>query len=215
MRRGAAVCGLVLVAAAGCATQTVSLAQGPRTYTAEAYPDVLARWTRDGRGYTLQGFLDDQLTATATYESWDFRWAYVVRYAADFRITAEERTRLLRVSLEASQQQHEFYVALSMPTRRWGDLAAPTSAWRVLLVNDRNEEVLPLAIDPVRQPGALERTYFPYTNVWRQVFRIRFPTRVQTHGATEEPIIDARTRYFSLRFTGPVGRLDLTWNVNG
>lgn len=204
---------LVALAACGCAPSVVSLRQGPRTYTAEVYPEVLTRWTRAGRGFTLRGFLDDQLMVTATYESWDFRWAYVVRYAADFHLTADERSRLLRTSLDASQREHEFYVAVAMPTRRWGDLASPTSAWRVMLVNDRNVEVLPSAIDAVRQPGAMERSYFPYTTVWRQVFRIRFPTTTSAHGQDNATLIDERTRYFTLRFTGPVGQLDLTWNV--
>jgi hypothetical protein len=198
-----------------CTTPTVNLSRGPRTYTAQAYDEVLTRWTRAGRAFTLQGFLDDQLMATATYESWDFRWAYVTRYSADFRIDPEERSRLLRASLEAAEREHEFYVALAMPTRRWGDLTSPTSAWRVTLVNDRRQEVLPLAIDVVRSPGVLERTYFPYTTVWRQVFRVRFPTHVTGHGDEGAALIDERTRYFTLRFAGPVGQLDLTWNVEG
>lgn len=198
----------------GCATARVSLARGPRAYTAVTYPEVLTRWTREGTAYTLRGFLDDQLAVTSTFESWDFRWAYVVHYAADFHLTAEERTRVLRTSLDASEREHEFYVAVAIPTRRWGDLAAHTSGFRVLLVNDRNQEVLPTAIDPVRTPGVLERTYFPYTTPWRQVFRVRFPTRVNTP-AGEVDIINARTQYFILRFAGPVGQLDLTWHVEG
>lgn len=204
----------IALVAQACVTPPVSLRQGPRTYTAQSYEAVLERWTREGRGYTLSGFLDDQLMATATYESWDFRWAYVVRYASDFHLTTEERSRLLRTSLEASQREHEFYVTLAMPNRRWGDLAAPTSAWRVVLVNDRNLAVLPSAIERVRQPGVIERTYFPYTNVWRQVFRIRFPTHSAEHGPDPAALIDARTRHFSLRFTGPVGQLDLTWTLS-
>jgi hypothetical protein len=203
-------------AALGCAGPMVSLARGPRTYTAEAYPEALTRWTREGRAFTLRGFLDDHLAVTATYESWDFRWAYATRYAADFHLTSEDRTRILRASLDAADREHEFYVALSVPTRRWGDLASPSAAWRVMLVNDRQQEVLPLAIEPVRQPGVLERTYFPYTTVWRQVFRIRFPTRVGGHpGAEPEALIGPRSRYFVLRFSGPIGQLDLTWNVEG
>jgi hypothetical protein len=202
---------LLVFTGQGCARPTVSLRRGPRAYTAQSYEEVLERWTREGRGFTLAGFLDDQLVATATYESWDFRWAYVVRYASDFNLTMEERSRLLRTSLEASQREHEFYVTLAIPNRRWGDLASPTSAWRVVLVNDRNLAVLPTAIEPVRQPGVIERTYFPYTNVWRQVFRIRFPTHSVEHGSEPKVLIDGRTRHFSLRFTGPVGQLDLTW----
>lgn len=202
------------VVALGCGAAPVSLSRTPRAYTAEAYPETLNRWTRTGQAFTLRGFFDDQLAVTATYESWDFRWAYVVRYASDFHLTTDERSRLLRTSLEASQRGHEFYVTLAMPNRRWGDLAAPTSAWRVVLVNDRNLAVLPSAIERVRQPGVIERTYFPYTNVWRQVFRIRFPTHSAEHGPDPAALIDARTRHFSLRFTGPVGQLDLTWTLS-
>ncbi|MFO0645927.1 MAG: hypothetical protein U0326_06795 [Polyangiales bacterium] len=219
MRRSRGVIGAVLAAGAlawGCGAAPVSLSRNPRAYTAEAYPEALSRWTRTGQAFTLRGFFDDQLAVTATYESWDFRWAYVVRYAADFHLTSDERTRLLRASLGAADNEHEFYVALSVPTRRWGDLASPTAAWRVMLVNDRQQEVLPLAIEPVRQPGALERTYFPYTTVWRQVYRIRFPVRVAAHaGGEPEALISTRSRYFILRFAGPVGQVDLTWNVEG
>lgn len=212
MRAAASLLVLALTAE-GCVTPPVSLRQGPRSYTAQSYEEVLERWTRTGRGFTLAGFLDDQLVATATYESWDFRWAYVVRYASDFALTTDERSRLLRTSLEATQREHEFYVTLAIPNRRWGDLAAPSSAWRVVLVNDRNLAVLPTAIEPVRQPGVIERTYFPYTTVWRQVFRIRFPTRGDAHEGDAAALIDGRTRHFSLRFTGPVGQVDLTWQL--
>jgi hypothetical protein len=219
MRRVRRVIGAAFAASAlslGCGAAPVSLSRSPRAYTAEAYPEALTRWTRTGQAFTLRGFFDDQLAVTATYESWDFRWAYVVRYAADFHLTSDERTRLLRASLDAADREHEFYVTLSVPTRRWGDLASPTAAWRVMLVNDRQQEVLPLAIEPVRQPGALERTYFPYTTVWRQVYRVRFPVRVSAHGGADaEPLIGAHARYFILRFAGPIGQVDLTWNVEG
>ena len=59
----------------------VSLAPGPREYVASDYPTVLTRWTREESLIQLSE-LDDKLTVTATFESWDFRWAYVVRYAA-------------------------------------------------------------------------------------------------------------------------------------
>ncbi len=209
--RGALLLGL-LVAPGACASPQVSLRQGPRVYTAESYDAVLQRWTREGHQYQLQG-LDDRIAVTATYESWDFRWAYVVRYAQDFRLTTPERQELLQNSLEAAQQQHEFYVALYTQSRRWGELTRPTSAWRVLLVNDRREEVAPVAIEPITRPGAVERTYFPYTTVWRQAFRIRFPKYLRSASGAEVEVIDDRVRSFSLRFSGPLGSTDLVWNI--
>ena len=211
VRRGALPLGL-LVALGACASPQVSLRQGPRAYTAESYDGVLQRWTREGHQYQLQG-LDDRIAVTATYESWDFRWAYVVRYAQDFRLTTPERQELLQHTLEAAQQEHEFYVALYTQSRRWGELTRPTSAWRVLLVNDRREEVAPVAIEPITRPGAVERTYFPYTTVWRQAFRIRFPKYLRSATGAEVEVIDERVRSFSLRFSGPLGSTDLVWNI--
>lgn len=211
VRRGVVALAAV-VALGACASPPVSLRQGPRAYTAESYEGVLQRWTREGHQYQLQG-LDDRIAVTATYESWDFRWAYVIRYAQDFRLNTQERQELLQHTLESAQQEHEFYVALYTQNRRWGELTRPTSAWRVLLVNDRREEVAPVAIEPITRPGAVERTYFPYTTVWRQAFRIRFPKYLRRAGGDEVEVIDDRVRSFSLRFSGPLGTTDLVWNV--
>ena len=68
-------------------------------------------------------------------------------------------------------------------------------------------------IEPITRPGAVERTYFPYTTVWRQAFRIRFPKYLRTVGGAEVEDIDDRVRSFSLRFSGPLGTSDLVWRV--
>ncbi|MGH7684777.1 MAG: hypothetical protein ACREMT_10565, partial [Vulcanimicrobiaceae bacterium] len=68
----------VLVACGG--PSKVSLTDGSREYVASDYPQVLARWTRDAQLYNE---FDNPLTVTATFNSWDFDWAYVVRYAYD------------------------------------------------------------------------------------------------------------------------------------
>ena len=75
---------------AGCGHAKVSLADGPREYVPSDYEHVLDRWTRTEQLFALAE-LDDVLTATATFESWDFRWAYVVRYAHDYRLPIEQR----------------------------------------------------------------------------------------------------------------------------
>src|SRR5690348_11566323 len=83
-----------LAGLAGCSEPHVSLATGPREYVPGDYMQVLKRWTREDSVIDVSE-LDDKLTATATYESWDFRWAYVVRYADDYRLSVEQRRELL------------------------------------------------------------------------------------------------------------------------
>jgi hypothetical protein len=206
VRRGLVV-GLVLACAA-CGDPTVSLRTGPREFVAAQYGQVLARWTRDKSLVTLSE-LDDLLTVTATYESWEFRWAYVVRYAQDFRLTVEQRRILLEKTLAQTQDRHNFYVALYSANRRWSDLSRPNSAWIVRLIDSNGNETAPTTIEIIPKPGAIERTYFPYTSVWRQAFRLQFPKVTSDGRSTVSP--DAT--WFGLRFAGAEGNEELHWDI--
>ena len=193
----------------GCAAPRVSLVDGPREYVPFDYEQVLKRWTRTDSLVALAE-LDDLITVTSTFESWDFRWAYVVRYAEDYRLTVDQRRSLLETTLAETKDRHQFYVALYGPNRRWNDLSKKTSAWVVRLIDDRGDETAPDEIVSITRPGALERTYFPYTTPWRQAFRIRFPTRLADGHTTIAP--DAR--WFGIRFAGPQGHQDLVWDLD-
>jgi len=192
----------------GCAEERVSLVGGPREYVASDYSEVLKRWTRSQSLIDVTQ-LDDMLTVTATFESWDFRWAYVIRYAQDYRLTVEQRRALLETTLKESTQSHQFYVALYGANWRWVDLTRPNSAWIVRLIDDTGDETAPTEIEHIVKPGALERTYFPYTTSWRQVFRIRFP-RVAPDG---RPTIASSTKWIGLRFAGAQGNEELRWTM--
>ena len=206
LRRSAAVLSLALLAAA-CGPPRVSLVEGARHYDATDYDKVLARWTRENRLIAFTE-LHSVLSVTATFESWDFRWAYVARYARDHRLTPEQQQELLEKSLAEAKEQHTFYVALTGDDRRFSDLTRSDAAWVVRLADDKGNETAPLAIEAVRKPGPVEQVYFPYTTVFRRVFRIRFPA------ATEKgPSIAPDARQVVLRFSGPKGQSELRWDL--
>src|SRR5512143_4199614 len=119
----------------GCGSHSVSLAEGPREYVATDYERVLDRWTRTEHLFVASQ-ADDLLTVTATYESWDFRWAYVVRYAEDYRLTVEQRRALLERSLGEADSSHQFYVTLYAERYRYADLTAENAAWVIRLIDD-------------------------------------------------------------------------------
>ncbi len=177
----------------------------PREFVAADYEAILKRWTRSERLYTLQG-VDDALASTSTFESWEFRWAYVVRYAEDYRLTIEQRRELLATALDDARQTHQFYVTLHGNRYQDADLLKANPAWVARLVDDKGHVTAPEKIIPIRKPGLLERTYFPYTNAWRQVFRLRFPAQGPTG-----PNIAADASVVVLRFSGPLGNLELAW----
>jgi hypothetical protein len=200
---------LVLAVTAGCAAQRrVSLAEGAREYVPFDYDQILERWTRTASLVALAE-LDDLLTVTATFESWDFRWAYVVRFSEDYRLTVEQRQKMLDTALSETRDHHQFFVALYGPNRRWNDLTKKDSAWVVRLIDDKGNETPAQDISSVIRQGAVERTYFPYTNVWRQAFRITFPARREDGTPTLAP--DAR--WVGLRFAGAQGHQDLLWQI--
>lgn len=197
------------MAASACTTPRVSMREGPREYVARDYSTVLKRWTREAQLISMDE-LDNVLTVTATYESWDFRWAYAIRYAEDYRLTVEQRTNLLERSLAETRGEHQFYVSLYAQRHNWSDLKAEQPAWTVRLIDDSGGETAPTDIEPIPKPGAIERTYYPYTSVWRRSYRIRFP-RTRPDGS---PAIDEKARWFGLRFAGAQGNDALVWQID-
>jgi hypothetical protein len=200
---------LLGLCALGCSTPKVKLSEGPREYVATDYDKVLRSWTRN-KQFTNVNVMDNVLSVTATYESWDFRWAYVVRYAEDYRLTVDQRHSLLERSLAEARDGHQFYVALYTQRHKWNDITAKDPAWIVRLIDDEGTETAPSEIESIRKPGAIELTYFPYTTPWRSAFRVQFP-RVRADG---RPTISGAARWFGLRFAGAQGYEELIWELD-
>ncbi len=203
------VFGLACLPLAGCAATTVNLGEGPREYVATDYENVLRHWTRTEQLISFSD-LDNFLTATATFESWDFRWAYVVRYVQDYRLTIDQRKKLLESTLDETRLRHQFFVAIYGGDRRYNDLTRADSAWIVRLIDDTGNETAPQEIVAIKRPNALERTYFPYNTKFRQAFRIRFP-RVNGDG---RPTISGKAKWFGVRFAGAQGNSELIWKLD-
>lgn len=197
---------VVLAATSACAPDPVSLRGGPREYVATDYERVLDRWTRQQQLF-LPSELDDVLTVTATYESWDFRWAYVIRYAQDYRLTVDQRRALLERSLAETDKTHQFYLALYAQRYKWSDLNADDAAWIIRMIDDVGNETTPTHIEPIRRPGAIEITYFPYTTPWRRAYRVQFPVARADGRRTIAP----NAKWFGLRFAGAQGNQQLVW----
>lgn len=199
------ICG----AATGCAnSQAVSLAEGPRSYDAGDYRPALTKWTRKAELLSVDE-MDNVLSVTSTYESWDFRWAYTERYARDYRFSESKKESFRRRSLEESKKYHQFYVALYAQEPKWADLEAEEPTWIVRLVDSSGTETDPIKMDKVRRPTARELTYYPYTNSFRTVYRLSFPREAESG----TPTIADDAEWFALRFAGAQGQADVTWQI--
>jgi hypothetical protein len=194
---------------AACATTPISLRQGPRAFTERDYEDVYEAWTRSEQDFSFSR-MSDVLRVSATFESWEFRWAYVVRYAHDYSLETAARDEMLRTTLADSRRHHRFFVTLVGQSYREADLSGPSSAWRVLLVDEEGRQTPPQEIERIRRPSAAERVYFPSVNHHRQTFRIMFPA-VRDDGL---PSIPPDAERIVLLFTGPRGRVELEWKID-
>ena len=199
---------LLLVALVGCAHQPLTLKAGSRSFTESDYEDVYDAWTRSDDDFKW-GSLSDVLHVTATFEAWEFRWAYVVRHAFDHGLSTEARDEMLKATLADAEGSHRFFVTLAGSDFRESDLTGPQSGWRVLLLSDSGRQVPPVEIAKVRRPTTAEKVYFPSVSALRQAFRLSFPTK----GDDGAPILSAATKEVILRFTGPRGRIDLVWKI--
>jgi hypothetical protein len=199
---------LASVAVAGCKPPKLTLDPGPRTFTPESYPRVWEAWTREKESFAWKE-LTHEIFVGATFESWEFRWAYVVRYAHDYSLSPQARDEMLAASLRSSREEHRFFVTLSGLDFRESNLADKASAWRVLLIDPEGHQTSPVRMERVRRPTAVDRVYFPQVSPFRQTFRLTFPAL----DAEGRPTIPAGAKFVVLRFTGARGRADLKWEL--
>lgn len=199
---------LVGLAGVGCKQYPLSMQPSPRVFTPDSYPYVWEAWTRAEESFSWKD-LAHELHVTATFESWEFRWAYVVRYARDYSLVPSARDEMLQASLARSRQEHRFFVSLIGFDFRESNLVGKQSAWRVLLVDPDGNQIVPAMMERVRRPSAVDRVYFPQVNPQWETFRVTFPA-VATDG---RPTIPEGASFFILRFTGARGRVDLRWDL--
>ncbi len=202
------LCGLG-VAAAGCGAQPISIRSGPRSFTENDYSEVYKAWTREEEQFAW-GNLASVMHVTATFESWEFRWAYVVRYSHDHALDTEARASMLRATLDDAREHHRFFITLAGADFRESDITGRHSAWRVLLVDERGKQTTPLEIERVSRPSAADQTYFPSVSVHRHAFRMVFPSKKKSG----KPTIRPDARFMILRFTGARGTVDLKWEFS-
>ncbi len=198
---------LLLNVVAACKPEPISLETGPRSFTSDSYEAVYKAWTRDEETFNWAD-LEHILYVTATFESWEFRWAYVVRYAHDYSLEPSARDEMLQASLASSRQEHSFFVSLGGFDYRESDLTGEQSAWRVLLIDPEGRQTVPVKMERIRRPTPLEKVYFPSVSPYRHAFRLSFPT-VDEQG---RPTIAPGADHVLLRFTGARGRVDLRWD---
>ena len=184
----------------------VDFSETPRDYLAKDYDGVFERWTRHD---VAQHDVDIALEVWATFKSWDFREAYIERYASVYSLSDVDCATLRQAQLEAFHNAYEFSVAALSAEYRWNDLEKSSSAWRVSLVDALGHELSPDEVKVEKLPDAYGREFFPtpkpFEKAFTKTYRIRF---------TAPPSGDfagLKSGAIKLRIASPIGRVELLW----
>jgi hypothetical protein len=199
---------LEFLAVFSCSSPQVNLGTGPRSFLPSDYQQVFDLWTRNVQVLPVDG-IDNVLTAQATFLSYEFRWAYVVRVSNDLRLTPSERQTLQDREFSALDDAHEFFVSMMSGVKEAADLDPKDGPWHIRLEDDRGRSTSPLEVKIIKDPTAEEIKYFDFDKLHRKAYRVRFPKLADDGRA----IITSATQFFTLSFSSPYGQAFLRWDV--
>ena len=194
------------VALAACAPPRVDFSEAMRQYEAGDYTKVQERWTR--KAQIFDGLSSIAFMA-ATLKTWDWRQAYLARSANTYALTTAEQTELTAAQRALQGRYHEVFLSVSMTPRRWNDLDKPRSRWKIALVNDAGEELMPARIERMKIRTPEMATFFPFHDAFSEAYLLRFD-KVLPGG---KPLISPETRKVTLRLAGAPGRAEAHWQA--
>jgi len=194
-----------LVACQSDKAARVDFSDTDRTYVANDYNDVYQRWTR--HDFTMYQ-VEKALEVWATYKSWDFREAYVERYAASYSLPDSERATLRAAQRDAFHSAYEFHLTAQSANYKWNDLEKSSSPWVITLLDALGHELQaerPIKIEKLPEPYEIE--FFPSKTPFSKTYSVKFvpPTSTDFAGIKSGSII--------LRIASPIGRIELTWRT--
>ena len=201
---------LALVMVAGCGSskpKLVDFSETNRTMRSLDYEGVLDNWTRHAKSIKI--YAGTVIELWGTYKSWEFRQAYIERYATVYSLSETERAALLNTQKDAARQTFEFHVAVQSTSYKWNDLDKETSPWRVSLVDGAGAEIAPRRIERLRLPELYESQFFPNRTEFTTTYLIRF-NRIDAEAAG---FSGPGTGRLTLRVASPLAKAELVWQA--
>lgn len=201
-----ALCALSLVAA-GCATArpvAVDFSEASKSYRHDDYSDVFASWTRHVK---LVEDMGTALEIWATFKSWDFRQAYVAKYAKAYDLSDADRQQLAKSQLETAHAVYEIHLVAQSTADRWTDFDRRTSAWRIALVDGTGAELSPTLVKAEKLPEIYEMVFFPTRTLFSRTYTIRFSK------PDDGTFVGPQSGRMVLRIASPIGKVEAVWDA--
>ena len=109
----------------------------------------------------------------ATFKSWDFREAFIERYASIYSLPEADRAKLREAQRLAFQEAFEFHVTAQSSNYKWNDLEKTSSPWQLRLIDALGNELQPERVKVEKLPDAYEREFFPAQTPFSKTYSVR------------------------------------------
>ena len=197
---------LLPAACAAPGPRPVDFSEAPRNFGTGDYERVRNAWTRHTKVVKDVGTV---IEVWAILKSWEFRQAYVERYARVYNTSETEKKSLYAAQLETSRHTYEFHVVAQMTDWKWNDLERPASPWRLTLADASGAEVMARTIEVLKLPELYESQLFPDHTAFSRTYLVRFDrAEAETAGLT-----GARSGQLLLRALSPLASAEMVWQA--
>jgi len=207
---GAWVLACVLgVPAVGCATarpQSVDFSDTSKHYRSDDYQPVHDAWTRHAK---LVQDVGTVMEVWATFKSWDFRQAYIAKYAKAYDLPEGEREGLAKSQQDAARTVYEIHLVAQSTTDKWNDLERRNSPWRITLLDGTGAELSAASIKVEKFPEIYESEFFPNRTPFSKTYTLRF---VRPDGSGDAFVGPVSGRLI-LRLDSPLGKVEAIWET--
>ena len=209
---GAVVGGIGLLPAmgqlAGCRSsrpKPVDFSETPRHFDPDNYREVFDRWTRHARLVSAnEGAI---IELWATLKSWEFREAYVEKYAQAYALSREDKASLRTAEMEKARSFYDFHLTVQTTDFRWKDLQKRDSTWRISLNDGTGDETFPSDVESMKLPVPYELVFFPEKTAFSRSYSVRFDKPETSEPGNAGPV----SGELALRVAGPLGNVQVSW----
>ena len=197
----------------GCATSRpplVDFSEATKNYRNDDYPAAFEVWTRHEKLVLYDQYdIGTAMEIWATFKSWDFRQAYMAKYAKVYHLAESERDQLAKSQQETARAIYEIHMVAQSTTDRWNDLDRKTSPWRITLLDGTGAELAPTSIKVEKLPEVYEYEFFPTRTLFSKTYTLRF---VRPEGAGET-FLGPQSGRMILRVASPIGKVEVAWEA--
>jgi hypothetical protein len=167
------------------------------------YDAVVREWTRKSQ---LRGEYQEVCELVATLKSPEWRAAHAAQDAEIRGLTGDAREQRIAQARADVAGPYELEVMLTTWDRRENDLdRGKKSVWRVVLLDEKGQEVEPLEIVKDRRPTFVVRAEFPALGEFATPYVVRFPRTASVFGPA--------ARQVRLRMSSPRGGVEVDWTA--